>query len=210
MASKWFVEWRERDELRRLPLDRPLSVGRSRSCDITLDDPYVSRVHCTIEPGTNHILVDATRALNHIRVGGRDVEAATLAPGDIWQVGNTTMRVAATSRTGDETTLRLEGGGARPAMVLRRSTRELIGPSGSPVLRFSPSEGAAFEVLARKYPDAASHNELGQAIWNGLGFDQYQLHRLMQRIRQRLGENGEILENVRGAGYRLRVAVMLA
>lgn len=193
-----------------MALDRLLTVGRSRTCDITLDDPYVSRVHCTIEPAASHVLVDATRALNHIRVDGRDVEAATLAPGDVWQVGNTTMRVAAVRRAEDETTLRLEGGPARPSMVLRRSTRELIGPSGSPILRFSPSEGVAFEVLARKFPDAASHNELGKAIWSGMGYDQYQLHRLMQRIRQRLGSDGDILENVRGSGYRLLVAVLVA
>lgn len=210
MAGNWFVEWRVRGEVFRVPLDRRLTIGRSRDCDITLDDPYVSRVHCTIELNGNFALVDASRALNQIRIDGRDVEAATLNSGDVWIVGNTPMRVIGPQANVSEETLKLEGGNGRPTLVLRVSTRELLGPAGNPIVQFSPSECLAFEVLSRRYPDAASHGELGAAIWNGLGFDQYQLHRLMQRIRQRLGTNGELLENVRGTGYRLRVAVMVA
>lgn len=210
MTGMWFVEWQEHGELRRVPLERRLLIGRSRECDITLDDPYVSRAHCTIEVNGSHALVDATRALNQIRVNGRDVEAAAIAPGDGWIVGTTPMRVVGPASGGQETTLKLDGGRVRPALVLRCSTRELIGPGGSAIVQFSPSECAAFEVLARRYPDAASHDELGEGIWRGMGFDQYQLHRLMQRIRQRLGTHGDLLENVRGAGYRLKAPVMIA
>lgn len=167
-----------------------------------LDDPYVSRSHCTVEVYGTYAVVDASGSLNQIRVNGNDVEVATLASGDAWIVGHTTLRVVAADDRGCDTTLKLD---ARTT-----STRELVGPNGMPLLQFSPSECLAFEVLARKFPDAASHAELGSHIWGGLGYDQYQLHRLMQRIRQRLGSNGEVLENVRGAGYHLSVAVVLA
>jgi|GEM_PF-4267320 len=206
MAS-WYVEWREQGQLRRVMLDRRLSIGRSTACDITLDDPYVSRSHCTIEPAGDYAVIDASRALNQIRVDGRDVEAATLGNGDAWMVGNTAMRVVVAGRSDEETTLRLEGG--RPSFVLRCSTRELIGPGGS-VLQFSPSEFQAFEVLARRFPDAATHSELGAAVWAGMGFDQYQLHRLMQLIRRRIAEHGELVRAVRGSGYRLIVPVVVA
>ena len=75
------------------------------------------------------------------------------------------------------------------------------------VARFAPAEFAAVELLASLEPEAASHGDLGRVIWGGIGFDQYQIHRLMQRIRQRLGSEAGLLENVRGAGYRLTAPI---
>ena len=205
--ATWYVEWREHGEIQRAELNRRLTIGRSSACDITLDDPYVSRSHCTIEPNGDFAVVDASSALNQIRVDGRDVDVASLGNGDAWMVGNTVMRVVVAGRSDEDTTLRLQG--ARPSFVLRCSTRELIAPGGR-VLQFSPSEFQAFEVLARCYPDAAGHNQLGAAVWAGLGFDQYQLHRLMQLIRRRVAEHGELVKAVRGSGYRLTVLVAIA
>jgi DNA-binding response OmpR family regulator len=153
-------------------------------------------------------VVDASRSLNQIRVNGHDVEAATLVDGDAWVVGNTAMRLVGILSSDDESTLRMDRR-SRPSYVLRCSTRELIGPAGA-VLQFSRSEFLAFEALARRYPDAASHHELGGAIWPGMGFDQYQLHRLMQLVRRRVGDQGEMVKAVRGYGYRLSDPVTIA
>ena len=133
--------------------------------------------------------------------------AASLDSGDLCMVGNTTLRVVGTEAADTQETLRLAGRPSAPMLLLRASTRELVDPEGTLVAQFSTAEFLAFQKLAQRHPDAANHQELGAAVWGGLGFDQYQLHRLMQRLRQRLGESGGILENVRGAGYRLRLNV---
>ena len=207
MDGEWWVEWRQGADVRRVPIRGRVFIGRSRECDVILDDPYVSRVHCTLEVQDGRALVDARKALNLIRVRGKDVEAAALEAGDLCIVGNTTLRVAGSTTSASDETLRLAGRGAAPAMILRASTRELVDPEGALVAQFSTAEFLAFQTLAQRHPDAANHNELGAAVWGGLGFDQYQLHRLMQRLRQRLAASGGILENVRGTGYRLRLAV---
>lgn len=207
LIGEWWVEWRRGPDLCRLPIRGRVSIGRSRECDVVLDDPYVSRVHCTLEVLDGHTLVDARKALNLIRVGGTDVEAATLSHGDLCMVGNTTLRVVGGDASDSQETLRFTGRAAAPTMLLRASTRELVDSQGTLVAQFSTAEFLAFQKLAQKHPDAANHQELGAAVWGGVGFDQYQLHRLMQRLRQRLGDSGAILENVRGTGYRLRLAV---
>lgn len=207
MTSEWWVEWRQGRDICRLPVRGRLSIGRSRECDVVLDDPYVSRVHCTLQIEDGHALLDARTALNLIRVRGTDVAAASLDSGDLCMVGNTTLRVVGAEAADTQETLRLAGRPSAPMLLLRASTRELVDPEGTLVAQFSTAEFLAFQKLAQRHPDAANHQELGAAVWGGLGFDQYQLHRLMQRLRQRLGESGGILENVRGAGYRLRLNV---
>ena len=207
VTGEWWVEWRRGSELCRLPIRGRISIGRSRECDVVLDDPYVSRVHCTLEVLDGHTLVDARKALNLIRVRGKDVDAASLDAGDLCMVGNTTFRVVGNSTADTEETLRIAGRTTAPMLLLRASTRELVDAQGTLVAQFSSAEFLAFHELAKKHPDAANHQQLGAAVWGGMGFDQYQLHRLMQRLRQRLGDSGGILENVRGTGYRLRIAV---
>jgi len=176
-------------------------------CDVVVDDPYVSRVHCTVEVQGDAVIIDARRALNLIRVSGRDVEVARLRPGALCLVGNTAIRVVGPTRANEADTLKLVAP-VDSGLVLRRATRELLDGEIA-VARFSAAEFAAVEVIAQRYPGTATHSELGTAIWDGMGYDHYQIHRLMQRVRQRMGVLGSALENVRGLGYRLQVAVAM-
>lgn len=207
MSDDWWIEWRQGRELCRVPIRRRLTLGRSAQCDVVVDDPYVSRVHCTVEVVDGAVVVDARNALNLVRVSGRDAETARLESEELCLVGNTTFRVLGPNHSTTEETLRFA---PEPlaGLVLRASTRELW-QCETTIAQFSVSEFLAFEAIARRHPDAASHLELGDAVWGGMGYDQYQLHRLVQRVRQRMGDLGNVLENVRGAGYRLRVAVAI-
>lgn len=204
--DNWWVEWREGSALERIPLDGVVTIGRAAGCDIVLDDPYVSRLHCTVAIVDGRAFVDARSALNPVVAGGREVATASLGHGGVFSVGRTSFRLWHAVEAGEET-LKLAPERMTPALVLRSSTRELVDYEGTLIAQFSASEYLAFAELARRFPDAANHHQLGLAVWGGDGFDQYQLHRLLQRIRQRLGDAGSLLENVRGAGYRLRAAV---
>lgn len=204
--DNWWVEWRHESAQERVPLAGTVTIGRAAGCDVVLDDPYVSRLHCTVSLVDGRPFVDARGALNPVVAGGREVTTATLGHGEAFTVGRTTFRLWHSPEAGEET-LRLEPVNAAPALILRSSTRELVDYEGTLVAQFSASEYLAFAELARRFPDAANHRQLGLAVWGGDGFDQYQLHRLLQRIRHRLGDAGSLLENVRGAGYRLRAAV---
>ena len=69
------------------PTDRPLKIGRSKQCDIVLDDPAVSRVHAilTLEAG-QAVLVDQ-QSQNGLWVEGQRLSRVTLAPGVVVAIG---------------------------------------------------------------------------------------------------------------------------
>jgi pSer/pThr/pTyr-binding forkhead associated (FHA) protein len=78
-------------------------IGRSRSADIRLDDPTVSRRHAVVvktPEGELRVLDD--RSMNGISVNGEPVEWAHLSDGDELQIGRYTLHV-------------VESAGAEPA-----------------------------------------------------------------------------------------------
>jgi FHA domain/Zinc-ribbon containing domain len=69
-------------------------IGRSRSADIRLDDPTVSRRHAVIvrtPEGELRVLDD--RSMNGIHVNGEPVDWSPLANGDELQIGRYTLSV---------------------------------------------------------------------------------------------------------------------
>ncbi|HEX7203220.1 MAG TPA: FHA domain-containing protein, partial [Arthrobacter sp.] len=73
------------------PEARVLTIGRSRSCDITLDDPLVSHRHALIETGELAVVRDTGSSNGTFLNGHRVQSAAPLSAGDIIGVGNTTL-----------------------------------------------------------------------------------------------------------------------
>jgi hypothetical protein len=65
-------------------------VGRSRDCDIVLDDVGISRRHAEIRPGPDGWTVTDLGSTNGVRVNGEGVHGARpLYPGDRVEVGST-------------------------------------------------------------------------------------------------------------------------
>jgi pSer/pThr/pTyr-binding forkhead associated (FHA) protein len=71
---------------------RTVVLGRSRECDITLDDPNVSRRHAEVrqEEGA-HWIVDLG-STNGVTLNGKRVNRARLEPDDAILVGTTELR----------------------------------------------------------------------------------------------------------------------
>ncbi len=74
-------------------LDAPATVlGRSRQCDVVINDPNVSRRHAEVRrEGDDYVLVDLD-STNGLTVNGREVKRAALADGDQVQLGTTGLR----------------------------------------------------------------------------------------------------------------------
>ena len=203
----WRVEWESDGRHNRMPLSDTLTVGRSPAMDIVINDPYVSRQHCVITLKDGRPWVDARKSLNRVRFRGREIELAVLEPNDAFQVGSTELLVTAGTSAGDATLL-LHPASTR--LYLRVSIRELRDADETLIARLSASECRLMEALAARYPDAASHETLGRAVWGEDAYDRYLIHRLVQRIRTRLGDRAAIIDNVRGGGYRLLEVVTLS
>ncbi len=68
---------------------RRVVLGRSRECDIQVEDANVSRRHAELrQEGTAYWIVDLD-STNGIEVNGKRVKRAKLEPGDTFTVGST-------------------------------------------------------------------------------------------------------------------------
>jgi hypothetical protein len=212
-GRSWWVEWPDGHGIRRVQLVGRLTVGRSRQSDVVVDDMYVSREHCVVELDGDDVRVDASKSVNGVLVGGRLLESACFTEPGTFTIGETTITLTTTADADEATRLlaRPEPGAAAkaPRLGYRRSTRELFGPDGALVAQFSAQEGAAFGEIASRYPDAASTAQISTAVWGEPDYETYLIHRLLQRIRRRMGGHADLIENVRGAGYRSRDRIEL-
>ncbi len=80
----------------RVPLDRPLTIGRAPASELRLEDPSVSRMHALIElDGEDAPLIrDAGSSYGTYVDGRRVAEPVALAPGMRIQVGDSKLLVA--------------------------------------------------------------------------------------------------------------------
>ena len=74
-------------------LEEPAALlGRSRQCDVVLNDPNVSRRHAEVRrEGEGWVLVDLD-STNGVLLNGQEVKRAALADGDRLQLGTTALR----------------------------------------------------------------------------------------------------------------------
>ena len=67
-------------------------IGRSRDCDVVLDDANVSRRHIEVRPSGGSWVVHDLGSTNGVRVNGRRVESAqSLRPGDRIELGRSRL-----------------------------------------------------------------------------------------------------------------------
>ena len=73
-------------------LDGPATVlGRSRQCDVVINDPNVSRRHAEVRHEADGYVVVDLESTNGILVNGREVKRVALADGDRLQLGTTSL-----------------------------------------------------------------------------------------------------------------------
>jgi hypothetical protein len=76
---------------RRLPVPpRGATIGRSRDCEIVLDDAGISRRHAELRPGSDGWTIADLGSTNGLRVNGRTIRGAhALSAGDRVELGST-------------------------------------------------------------------------------------------------------------------------
>ena len=80
----------------RVPLgERPLTIGRLPECNITLNDPNVSRHHAEVRPQGNGFVIVDNGSTNGVKVNGIKVAQQVLSDGDQITIGNTRMQFEA-------------------------------------------------------------------------------------------------------------------
>jgi DNA-binding NtrC family response regulator len=69
--------------------DWRLAIGSRESCELHLDDPYVSGLHCMLERRGRSLVVRDRGSKNGTFVNGTAVEVGVLRPGSVLKVGRT-------------------------------------------------------------------------------------------------------------------------
>jgi hypothetical protein len=78
----------------RVPLDGPVTIGRSADADITIADSFVSSRHARVSPGPGGPVVEDLGSTNGTVVNGKRIASPTaLRKGDKVTLGDVVLRV---------------------------------------------------------------------------------------------------------------------
>ena len=94
-ASAPAIRIREQGRDRVVELRDGVTLGRDPSCDVTINDATVSRVHATIHMGLDGVVLEDNQSANGTRVGGRAVrDRAVLTDGAVIELGTAPAKIA--------------------------------------------------------------------------------------------------------------------
>jgi DNA-binding NtrC family response regulator len=133
-----------------VPLDRPLTIGQSRRCDVVLRDPRVSREHCGVEPDAGGVRVRDLGSTNGTFVNGVRVDTAELRAGSLLDLGGTRLRVAR-----PPVGARLVG--ASPAMAELHGRIQRLAHTSMPIL-ICGETGTGKELVAQALHDGSGRS----------------------------------------------------
>lgn len=74
-------------------VDRAVLIGRGDSCDLRIQDPCASRVHCRIVDQNGRVVLYDAGSRWGTYVNGRRISTCELHPGDDINIGETTLRL---------------------------------------------------------------------------------------------------------------------
>jgi len=169
-----------------LPHDLPIVIGRGDQCDVPLDDPSVSRMHCQFIATDGRVTLTDRGSRWGTLVNGQKVKQCDLRPGDQITVGETIL------------TLEVEGDANRTTLA-RRS--ELTRPEGIslPSVPLSDVEASVDQVVpddADSQPDLRVLQLLQPNDFLGQTFHRYLVQQTIARtpngivFRAKEGPNG--------------------
>ena len=86
VAVGLWLEWERTGIRSRLPLSRPLTIGRDSACDVCLPEATVSRRHAVVRLMPDGPFVDATGSTNGIALDGGPANQAALGLGQVFRI----------------------------------------------------------------------------------------------------------------------------
>ncbi len=104
-----------------LPEGERLKIGRGQASDVRLDDPRISRVHCTVEATPTGLTLTDVGSTGGTYVSGKRIQRERIGYGSVFQIGETSVRL----ETVDVDSPQPES--APPARVSAKSLKDLVG-----------------------------------------------------------------------------------
>jgi hypothetical protein len=180
-----------------------VTIGRSPDCSIVLDFNYISRVHARIERIDPAYVVTDSGSTNGTFVNGERIGAPQrLTSGDFIAVAD--VSITFLDSDDDEVTHTLKMPDDCPVRC-DPLTREIWIDDAKIELRLSVQEFELMLILCNRYGTVCPRHELAMAIWGEGKYDFNMLHRLVHRLKQKLGNHQGLLQTVPGVGYALGI-----
>ena len=112
-------------------------IGRSTDCQLSLDDPLVSRLHAALTVNGDEVVVEDLGSRNGVRLNGRRIEGVEkLAHGDRLTIGTQELALVSARGAATETVVR------RGATQTRAEAFELLGSLADKALALGRGEEA--------------------------------------------------------------------
>ena len=92
-AAGLWLEWERAGFTSRLPLNRPLTIGRDAAADVRLPDQTVSRRHAVVSLVNGQPVVDATGSTNGVQLDRGRADRVALSVGQTFRIGPASFRV---------------------------------------------------------------------------------------------------------------------
>lgn len=193
---------------RRWPLSRtrPLTIGRSEECEISLPDRQVSRYHARVTWEKDQYEVEDLGSKNGTHVNGQEVQSPVpLQDGDEIQIALRFKLAFVDAGATAPLTFASNSSGLR----LDDETRQvwINGVIADPPL--SLHQYRLLEALWKSGGGVVTREEIVKAVWpeaSGEGVSEQAIDALVRRLRERLAEFDEefrYIVTVRGHGFRL-------
>ena len=196
-----------------VPLRRSaLTLGRDPKCGVTLQSPYVSRLHARVDRrGDSHFIVDEG-SRNGTQLNGKEVTApARLHPGARITIANVEIWYML-DVPGDQSTDQWPpkvGPEARKTglqLSVDESTHRVWVEDRNLDVSLSPLEFDFLYYLYSRRGAVCTREEIGAAVWGEGRYDYSMLYRLAQRVKQKIEADPSHPRHIishRGIGYAL-------
>jgi serine/threonine protein kinase len=174
-------------------------LGRGEDCDIQLADPRASRVHCRLEVSHDAVVLIDAGSTWGTKLNGNAVKQQRLKPGDIFELGETQIRLG----SGSDTKQTLPPGVAKTPKSGGGKTNALGKLVGTTLVRYaiisvidSGRSGTVFRATDTKYDRPVAL----KVLWPELTHDDREVDRFVRAIKTMLPIQHENIVRLFGAG----------
>jgi DNA-binding response OmpR family regulator len=174
-------------------------IGRSSDSDVVLDFNYISRTHARIEYADSGFVVVDAGSTNGTFVNGRRISGAqALASGDHISIGDVSITFLESPSHEVQRTVPLP---EDCPVRCDEATRQVWIGEEQVTERLSVQEFELLLLLSSQHGRVMPRDELAMAIWGAGNYEYNMLHRLVHRLKRKLGVHGDLIRSVAGIGY---------
>lgn len=187
------------------PLTKAVTtIGRGQDADLVLDYEYISRLHAKVERTREGYIIIDCESTNGTEINGRRLTGQqVLASGDDIQFGEIRLTFLDSVAAVATTVFFRPTSGDSPIRCDSSSWQVWIGDKLFEG-RLSLQEFELLSLLTSRFGRICTREELGTAIWGRGNYDFNLLHRLILRLKRKLGsEHGTLIVSVPGKGYKI-------